>query len=279
MINKQTVINRAFNGAAAAGYFDTIKWISENTTIYGLLPGCFSQTLFPDVLNQILEDDGGHPILKHLYQTNYLINIDQRSVLHMIKMGQVQLLEWLYTTSIIVGINEYSHVSQAMIYGHLNILDWLKRNGFDIIYHPDIIRTVVAQGHLNVLQWCHQNNVHVKYPHDVIGIALYEWQYHVAEWLYHLQINLAFINEHVRNCITYNKLAHIRWLTFMGYHFDALEYDLATIIENHTPDKMKIIAWFQSEHFSPTFIKEKFSLAKKINRSKAAADLRWLNHL
>ena len=85
--------------------------------------------------------------LKGTRKNEYLIECYKKGLLDVLKL-------YHYNN---INIFENSGIKKASSNGHVNVLDWLKKNGFEFKYINNAIYLASANGHVDVLEWFKKN--------------------------------------------------------------------------------------------------------------------------
>src|ERR1700742_2801237 len=112
---------------------DIINFGQINRSIYGIVQNS-------KIYNQIQQ-------LKGTRKDQYLIECYKKELLDVLSL---EIKIYHYNN---INILEKSGIKKASANGHIDVLNWLKNNGFEFKYTYDAINKASKNGHIAVLDW------------------------------------------------------------------------------------------------------------------------------
>ena len=101
------------------------------------------------------------------------------------KYGHIEVLEWLKKSGQIYENDKNNIISKACEYGHVKILNWLKNSGYKIKSLPYYIDCASYGGHIHILKWLHNydiDNIKKYYSANTFNCISKNNRYLVLKW-------------------------------------------------------------------------------------------------
>ena len=111
--------------------------------------------------------------------------------------GHVQVLEWFKRSGYEFKYDEYA-INWASNNGYVQVLEWFKHSGYEFKYNKKAINYASANGHVQVLEWFKHSGHEFKYDKNAIIGASYDGHAHVLEWFKHSEYKFKYDSGAIR---------------------------------------------------------------------------------
>ena len=95
--------------------------------------------------------------------------------------GHVDILEWIKNNRFMCEYNKI-YLSGASGNGHVHVLDWWLKSNLPLEYSEKALDMASYNGHVNVLDWWLKSNLPLKYDENALNWASEKGRIHVLEW-------------------------------------------------------------------------------------------------
>jgi hypothetical protein len=175
---------------------------------------------------------------------NNIVNIVDGSSFH----GHIQVLEWFKKSGYEFKYDEWA-IFYASEKGHVQVLEWFKNSGYEFKYNKNAINSASKYGHIQVLEWFKNSDYEFKYNEEAINCASDKGHIKVLEWFK----NSGYEFKYTKNAFKYaSRRGHIQvleWFKNNNYKFKynkiALKTKFIKILKFYSKNIniKKIIKW------------------------------------
>src|ERR1700744_4006768 len=146
--------------------------------------------------------------LKGTSKDEYLIECYKKGLLDVLKI-------YHYNN---INIFEKSSIEKASANGHIDVLNWLKNNGFEFKYINDAINSASKKGHIAVLDWFKNSGFQFKYTNYTIDWASSNGYVAVLNWFKNSDFEFKYTSDAIYWASIYGHVAVLNWFKNNGYH-------------------------------------------------------------